>query len=80
MAKIEYSDEDEGKKVINAHGDEIGRITEVRGHTAHVDPDPGLMDTMRSKLGWGDADSDTYTLEDEDVTEITDDEVHIRQF
>jgi hypothetical protein len=80
MAKIEYTDSDEGKKVVNAHGDTIGRITAVHGNTAHVDPDPGLMDEMRSKLGWGDADEDTYPLKNEDVTEITDDEIHVRQF
>jgi len=80
MADIEYSDSDEGKKVVNAHGETIGRITEVRGGTAHVDPDPGMMDTMKSKLGWGDADQDAYPLKSSDVTEITDDEVHVRQF
>lgn len=80
MATIEYTDHDEGKTVVNAHGDKIGRITEVRGNTAYVDPDPGMLDTMRSKLGWGDADEDTYPLKDDDVTEITDDEVRVRQF
>jgi len=80
MANINYTDSDEGKKVMNAHGDEIGRVTEVRGDTAYVDPDPGMMDTMRSKLGWGDADKDTYPLKDQDVTEITDDAIHVRQF
>lgn len=79
MERIEYTDGDEGKKVVNANGETIGRIAAVHGNTAHVDPDPGLLDTMRSKLGWGDTDGDTYPLKDEDVTEITDEAVHVRQ-
>lgn len=79
MERTNFTDDEEGKTVVNADGDEIGRIVDVRGGTAYVDPDPGMMDTIRSKLGWGDADDDTYALEDSKVEEITDRNVRLRR-
>ena len=78
--RTEFTDDDEGKRVVNAEGDEIGRIEAVQGGSAHVNPDPGMTDTLKSKLGWGDADEDTYQLDHENVEEITDDEVRLRRF
>jgi hypothetical protein len=80
MADIEFTDDDEGKRVLNQDGNEIGRITEVRGGTAYVDADPDMFDTIRSKLGWGDAGEDSYPLEEDDVSEITDDAIRLRRF
>lgn len=76
--RTDIRDEDEGKRVVNDDGDEIGMVTSIRGGTAHVDPNPGLTDTVKSKLGWGDADEDTYPLPDNSIEEVTDDEVRIR--
>lgn len=78
MSTTQFTEDDEGKKVVSTHGDEIGRITEVRGATAYVDPDPGMFDTVKAKLNWGDAGEDSYPLESDHVAEITDDEVHLR--
>jgi len=77
MDDVTLSDSDEGKRVINNHGDEIGRVVEVRQGTAHVDPDPGLTDAIRSKLGWGSGDEDTYRLDTSNIETVTDDEVRI---
>ncbi|MFW5905482.1 MAG: PRC-barrel domain containing protein, partial [archaeon] len=55
--------DDEGKKVINSKGDQIGRVVSVEHGRAHVDPDSGLTDRIRSKLGWGEADEDDYVLD-----------------
>ncbi|WP_255169297.1 PRC-barrel domain containing protein [Natrononativus amylolyticus] len=74
-----FTDDDEGKPVVNANGERIGMIEAVEGGMVHVDPDPGVTDTIKSKLGWGDADEETYTLEEENVESITDDEVQLRQ-
>jgi hypothetical protein len=74
-----FSDDDEGKRVVNANGDRIGIVQSVERGTAHVDPDPGVTDTIKSKLGWGDSDAETYALDDDTVDSITDDEVHLRQ-
>ena len=71
------SDSDEGKKVVNASGESIGRVVEVRGDTAHIDPDPGMTDTIKSKLGWGESDEETYRLQASRIDTVTDDEVRL---
>ena len=68
---------DEGKDVVNATGDKIGRVVEVQHGTAHVDPDPGLTDSIMSKLGWADSDEDTYQLDSSAIETVTDDEIHV---
>jgi hypothetical protein len=70
-------DDDEGTRVIDASGDQIGRVVEVRDGAAYVDPDPGLADTVLAKLGWGDGDEDTYRLESAAIETVTDDEVRV---
>ncbi|AGB30999.1 hypothetical protein C488_02475 [Natrinema pellirubrum DSM 15624] len=74
-----FTDDDEGKRVVNANGDEIGIVQSVSGGTAHIDPDPGMTDTIKSKLGWGDRDEDTYPLDDDHVESISDDEVRLQR-
>jgi hypothetical protein len=68
---------DEGKDVVNATGDTIGRVIEVQHGTAHVDPDPGLTDSIMSKLGWAESDEDTYQLDSSAIETVTDDEIRI---
>jgi hypothetical protein len=75
----DIDDDDEGKKVIGPNGEEVGRIVSVEHGTAHVDPDPGLAETVKSKLGWGDTDEDTYPLQEASVSEVTDDDVRLRE-
>ena len=76
----EFTDDDEGKRVVNAEGEQIGIVESVKGGTPYVDPDPGVADTIKSKLGWGDADEETYTLDEKNIESITDDEVRIERF
>lgn len=71
------TDDDEGKKVVH-ESETVGRIVDVEHGTAHVDPDPGITDTISSKLGWGDRDEDTYPLQEDSIDEITDDEVRLK--
>ncbi len=80
MATTTFSEDDEGKRVVDSSGEKIGIVEDVRGGNAYVNPDPGLMDQMKSKLGWGEADEETYPLDASDVTEVTDDEIRVRQF
>ena len=69
---------EEGKAVV--HGDEtVGRVTKVEHGTAYIDPDPGLTETIMSKLGWGDRDEDTYPLQEASIAEITDDEIRLHR-
>lgn len=78
MARATIEESAEGKKVV--HGkDTVGRVVEVRHGTAYVDPDPGITETVMSKLGWADADEDTYPLQESSIEEITDDEIRLRR-
>ena len=72
-----YTDDDEGKRVVTADGDEIGMVTEVRGGQLYVEPDPGVTDSIKATLGWGDADEDSFALDDDQIEAVTDDEVRI---
>jgi len=78
VTRTEITEDDEGKEVIGTDGEQVGRIVDVEHGTAHVDPDPGITDTVKSKLGWGDRDEDTYPLQEASVEEITNDEVRLR--
>ena len=73
------TEDDVGKEVV--YGDDtVGRVVDVRHGTAYVDPDPGIVETVEAKLGWADAsdEEDAYPLQEETVSRITDDEVHLR--
>jgi len=72
-----FTGSDEGKKVVNQVGETVGRVVEVEGGSAHVDPDPSVTDAIMSKLGWGSREGGTYTLDPDAVATITDDEVRL---
>lgn len=74
------TDDDEGKEVVNSTGDSVGRVVEVRHGTAYVDPDPGLTDTVMSKLGWGDADEESYPLQEDAIETVTDDRIKLKEY
>lgn len=75
-SRTQLTEHDEGKRVVNARGDEIGRVIEVEHGDAYADPDPGLTETFVSKLCWGDGqDEDTYRLDGNHIDAVTDDEV-----
>lgn len=78
MDRNKITNEDEGKRVVNFDGDKVGVVSGVDGDKAHVAPDAGISDSIRSKLGWEDEDSD-YVLESEHVKTVTDDEVRLQE-
>lgn len=78
MERDHVADDDEGKAVVDSSGRKIGMVTEVRSGTAYVDADPGLNDSVRSKLGWGHASEDDYALEENRIATITDDEIRLK--
>lgn len=73
----ELTETDEGKTVVNAEGITVGMVSEVEGGLAYVDPDPGITDKVKSRLGWTNRDESDYTLEEGLIDEITDDEIRI---
>lgn len=78
MQRSHVTEDDEGKRVVNTSGDKMGRISNVEGGKAFVDPDPGVTDTIRSKLGWGKEDQDDYQLHADRIDTITDNEVRLK--
>ncbi len=72
-------EEDVGKRVVNADGEKIGVVSGIRGGTAYVDADPGLGDTLRSKLGWQKIDDDDYPLKRDRIARVTDDEIRLKR-
>lgn len=80
MSITNLTEDDEGKRVVTSGGDEVGMITEVRGETAFVEPDPGMFDKIKANLDWGDAGEDTYPIGTSDIEAVTDDEVRLRRF
>lgn len=77
MAVIEFTKEDVGKQVVDASGTQVGQVVDTRGGTAYVDPNPDMVDTIRTKLGWGNLDEDAYPLDGNDVEEVTDSKVQL---
>lgn len=68
---VTLTEDDEGKRVMNDAGDEIGRVLEVKSGVAHVEPDPGLGDAVLSNLGWASQDEDTYELDSDSIGSVT---------
>lgn len=73
----EFTEDDQGKTVVTADGDEIGSVSGVEGRRAYVDPDPGITDRIKSALGWQDVDEEDYALEESQVDTVTDDEIRL---
>ncbi|OLZ41200.1 hypothetical protein A6E15_09465 [Natrinema saccharevitans] len=74
---LQFTDDDIGKDVVNDAGDEVGMIVDVDHGTAHVEPDPGITDSIKAALGWTDSGEDTYPLQEAAVGHITDDAIHL---
>lgn len=72
---VAVSDDDVGKTVVNARGEEVGIVSEVGAGTLYVEPDPTVAERISSKLGWGDADDGSYPIEADRIAAVSDDEV-----
>lgn len=73
------TDQEEGKRVVDANGNKIGVVSGVRGTKLYVDPDPGLTDKVMSALGWDHIDEDDYPLDESRIGSISDDEVRLKR-
>lgn len=74
MATI--TEDDEGKSVV-VEGEKVGIVSDVRDGTAYVEPDPSMTDSIKSKMGWGDVDEDTYPIHGDSIENVTDDEIRL---
>ncbi len=75
--QTDITPDEEGKPVVYGD-DELGRIVEVSDGTAYVDPDPGVVETIASKLGWAEAGEDAYPLRPELVAAVDGDAVRLK--
>lgn len=78
MDRTNVTEDDEGKQVVNFRGDKVGVVTGVENGSAHVDPDPGMTDQIRSKLGWNDPNQSDYKLQEDRIDQVTDDEIRLK--
>ena len=69
---------DEGKRVLNIDGTEVGRLVDVEDGRGYVEPDPSLTETIRAKLGWGSRSDEAHPLDEGSIEKITDDAVYLR--
>jgi len=75
----DFMAEDRGKNVLTADGEMVGTVEDIKGSNAHVKPEASLDQSIRSKLGWTTDGEDVYELRHAAVSEITDDEIHLKQ-
>jgi len=74
----DFMAEDRGKNVMTADGDMVGTIEDIKGSNAHVKPESSLDQSIRSKLGWTEGE-DVYELKHSAVSQIDDNEVHLKR-
>jgi len=72
------SDDVIGNDVVDTHGDRVGVVTAVEYGTPLVDPDPGLTDKLKARLGWEDASDEDFPLQEAAIDTVTDDEIRLR--
>jgi sporulation protein YlmC with PRC-barrel domain len=77
-SQTKLNESDEGKRVINNSGDKVGRLVDVESGVGYVDPDPGVTDTVKSKLGWMDkTETDSFRLDATRVSNITENKIRL---
>ncbi|MCU4740133.1 hypothetical protein OB955_03160 [Halobacteria archaeon AArc-m2/3/4] len=74
-ATIELTDDDQGKDVVDAMGEQVGIVADVEADTVYIDPEPGFTDRLKARFGWGEPDQDAYPVNSSQIKEVTDDEV-----
>jgi len=73
-----FRSNDEGKKVVDADGDEIGTIDRVSGNKAYVSPKARLSQSIRKRLGWEEEEAETYELMHSEVDSFSGDEIRLK--
>lgn len=74
----EFRDSDKGMEVVTSGGETIGTVQNVTGDTAHVKPKQGLGESIRQRLGWGDASDDVYELPHDRVQSFSGNEIRLK--
>jgi hypothetical protein len=69
------TDDEVGKKVIDAEGKELGLVAQVDGNSASVDPNPSAAEHLLAKLGVEGEDEEDYHVTEEMIDRVGDDEI-----
>lgn len=72
-----FTDDEVGKPVENAAGEEVGVVATVEGDVAHVRPAADAVDSIKSSIGWEGVADETHPLASDAVREITDETVRL---
>jgi hypothetical protein len=72
------TEEDEGKFLMDAEGEQIGIVTDVTDGVAYVEPDPDIAEAWVQSLGFGDADEDDLEVHGDAVETVTEGELRLR--
>ena len=68
----ELTSEDEGKRVVAANEQDLGRVDGVEGETGYVALNDGI------EVNWGETDEETYVLGADAIDSVGEDEVRLR--
>lgn len=72
---VTFTDDDRGKDVVDEDGEAMGMVTAVGEDTLYVNPNPSLTEKLMVRLGWGETDEETYSIDEPQVRDITDDKI-----
>lgn len=73
------TEDDAGKRVVDAAGIRLGTIETVRDGTAHVSADEATVEKMQRALPAGGIGEDRYALGEESIAEITGEEIVLKE-
>ncbi|WP_049888728.1 hypothetical protein [Natronococcus occultus] len=69
------SDDEVGKKVIDAEGKELGIVAKAENGEAAVDPNPSVAEHLLAKIGVEGEDDEDYLVTESMVERIDDDTI-----
>lgn len=72
---VALSVDDEGKRVVDSDGTDVGTIADVQHGTAHVEASPDVVEDLKTQFDAGQYGENTYAIQDDDVARIDDDRV-----
>ena len=72
------TDDDVGKKVVDAEGKELGIVAKVENGRAAVDPNPSVAEHVMAKIGWEGEDEEDYTVTEDMIDRKDDDDIVLR--
>lgn len=78
MTEEALTTDDEGKRVLNTDGTEVGVLVDVRDTHGYIEIDPSITETITAKLGWATKSDTAHPLDEGSIEKITDDAVYLR--